>query len=887
MTEREYDRRQGVPHFHAAEFEPRQKDYVVLIPIINEGDRIRRELERAARAVVSETADIVLCDGGSTDGSTDPELLKGLQVNTLLTKQDAGRQGAQLRMGFWWALERGYQGIITVDGNNKDSIEDVPSFVEKLQEGYDFIQGSRFVAGGRAVNTPWIRSLSVRLLHAPVISLTAQHRFTDTTNNFRGYSARYLRDERVQPLRDVFMTYELLAYLSVRATQLGMKACEIPVTRAYPAKGKTPTKISFLKGNAELLRILFANARGAYAPAQEKDRVREKGGRALPGAKMDCTQTEGKEGRIRTGGRHDHVLAGAVLAGLLGVLAFLLLYGAAPLRVTNDAWIMAGYDETDIIQHYSGWLAFRNSDWSFPIGMASDMACGSGTCISFTDSIPWAAVICKLFRFVLPETFQYFGWYALLCYVLQGVAAYRLVRHRTRHTAYSVLGSVLFLFAPILLERSLRHTALGSQWLILFAMDLWLCHRQTPKTGHYGGFLALLVLAIGIHPYFLPMTAVFLVLSAAEDLRRKSCRGVILAAADLLVTYLTGCVLGVLGTNVQTSRDGYGYYSMNLNALWNPSSLGGYRWSSFLSALPQTLGNYDGFNYLGVGIMAGLLAAAVLAAGQKLAAMGRQRAAAAWDAEQKDEGRNKNGAAVQRCGWWRRNGAAVLLLLACWLFAASNVVTWNDTTVLTIPLPESVLEICGIFRASSQLFYPVYYMIFLCVIDGLWRLIGRKGRRESSAWALAALGAVVLLQLYDLHPCIAQKHAQMAEKASSTSVLNEEPLNDLMAHTDYFVNDMYYDGTRKLSIPALKHGMKLAFSTANSGDYTAAGEMAAERAAYIKETGDIGTTLVITSDWENALQYLQHDNIGYYEREGAYYLCDRSLSMYVTGTAQE
>ena len=96
--------------------------------------------------------------------------------------------------------------------------------------------------------------------------MTAHQKFTDTTNAYRAYSRRYLTDERVQPLRDIFMTYELLAYLSVRATQIGLNACEIPVTRAYPKTGKTPTKISFFKGNLELMRILLKNARGAYNP---------------------------------------------------------------------------------------------------------------------------------------------------------------------------------------------------------------------------------------------------------------------------------------------------------------------------------------------------------------------------------------------------------------------------------------------------------------------------------------------------------------------------------------------------------------------------------------------------------------------------------------------
>ncbi len=261
-----YEKQNGVPKFECMEYAPKSKEYVILIPIINEGNRIHKELNRAMKYKISDYADIVICDGGSTDGCTDEKILRELNVNSLLVKQDEGKQGAQLRMGIWWALTRKYKGIITIDGNNKDSIEDVPRFIEKLKEGYDFIQGSRFIKGGKAINTPFIRLLSVKLIHAPIISLTAHQRFTDTTNAYRAYSVKYLTDDRVKPLRDIFMTYELLAYLSVRATQIGMKACEIPVTRAYPKKGKTPTKISFFKGNAELMKILFKNARGAYIP---------------------------------------------------------------------------------------------------------------------------------------------------------------------------------------------------------------------------------------------------------------------------------------------------------------------------------------------------------------------------------------------------------------------------------------------------------------------------------------------------------------------------------------------------------------------------------------------------------------------------------------------
>lgn len=261
-----YEQIKGVPRFESNEFIQKKSDYVLLIPIINEGNRISHELQRAKKEKISRYVDIVICDGGSTDGCIEERRLKELEVNTLLMKHDVGKQGAQLRMGIWWALQRGYKGIITIDGNDKDSIEDVPRFIDKLKEGYDFVQGSRYIKGGKAINTPIMRSLSVRLIHAPIISLTAHQKYTDTTNAFRAYSVKYLMDEHVQPLRDIFVTYELLAYLSVRATQIGMKACEIPVTRAYPKRGKIPTKISLIKGNFELMGILLNNLCGRYNP---------------------------------------------------------------------------------------------------------------------------------------------------------------------------------------------------------------------------------------------------------------------------------------------------------------------------------------------------------------------------------------------------------------------------------------------------------------------------------------------------------------------------------------------------------------------------------------------------------------------------------------------
>jgi hypothetical protein len=108
--------------------------------------------------------------------------------------------------------------------------------------------------------------LGVRLLHAPLISISSGHRYTDTTNGFRGYSKRLLEDRRLAVFREIFVGYELHYYLAIRAAQLGWRVCEVPVARRYPAHGPTPTKISPIRGNLRVLGCLFAACLGRYNP---------------------------------------------------------------------------------------------------------------------------------------------------------------------------------------------------------------------------------------------------------------------------------------------------------------------------------------------------------------------------------------------------------------------------------------------------------------------------------------------------------------------------------------------------------------------------------------------------------------------------------------------
>ncbi|MBL1209093.1 glycosyltransferase family 2 protein [Geminocystis sp. GBBB08] len=244
-----------LPNYLTSEIAQKKSKYCVCIFVINEGEKIQKQLQKMQD--ISQNIDIIIADGGSTDDSLNLDFLKNVHIRTLLTKQDRGKLSTQMRMAFAYALMEGYEGIITIDGNNKDDPSAIPMFVEALEQGYDHIQGSRFIPGGKAINTPWARYWAVRLIHAPLISLASGFKYTDTTNGFRGYSRQFLLDEKVAPFRDVFSAYELHYYLAIRSVKLGYKVKELPVTRAYPNQGPTPTKISPIKGNLIVLLTLF------------------------------------------------------------------------------------------------------------------------------------------------------------------------------------------------------------------------------------------------------------------------------------------------------------------------------------------------------------------------------------------------------------------------------------------------------------------------------------------------------------------------------------------------------------------------------------------------------------------------------------------------------
>ena len=232
---------------------------------------------------------------------------------------------------------------------------------------------------------------------------------------------------------------------------------------------------------------------------------------------------------------------------LLGVLVFVLVFGVSTLDVTNDAFCRGGYIEKDIQQHYAGWLFYRQSSAGWPLCIARGINYPDGLSVAYTDSIPLVAALLKPVANLVGGTFQYMGWFTLVCFALQGGFGALLAGLFLPGCAAPLAADLLFVTSPVLFERVFRHTSLGAQFFVLAALYFYFAAR---RKGQYAsrGLFALNVLAVGIHPYFLPLTyAITLALLLEYALHNRQLAGPgLYLAANFSGTALLGWALGLL-----------------------------------------------------------------------------------------------------------------------------------------------------------------------------------------------------------------------------------------------------------------------------------------------------------------------------------------------------
>jgi dolichol-phosphate mannosyltransferase len=148
--------------------------------------------------------------------------------------------GSAIRQGYGYALDNKFDLIVVMAGNGKDDPREIPRLTAPIvKEGIDYVQGSRFLPGGRRQKNPFLRSIFTRLFPVVWTSMTGVH-CTEVTNGFRAYKSSILNDPRINVWQTWLDNYELEYYLHYKALTLGYKFAERPVSKDYTEirKGK-------------------------------------------------------------------------------------------------------------------------------------------------------------------------------------------------------------------------------------------------------------------------------------------------------------------------------------------------------------------------------------------------------------------------------------------------------------------------------------------------------------------------------------------------------------------------------------------------------------------------------------------------------------------------
>ncbi len=403
-------------------------------------------------------------------------------------------------------------------------------------------------------------------------------------------------------------------------------------------------------------------------------------------------------------------------AAIVGVVHVVVTVGAGIALASDPLWRLPVGDMSMFVLGAEAFL--RDPAWHFPLASTSRLlSAGAPVSIVYTDSAPWVAIAAKALGLHVGDV-SVIGVVAALSVLLQPVAmALLLIALGVRRVESVLLGVVLGSLLPAWYQRLVWHVALSSHWLVVLALALAaLAIRRGVSWGVIAGLAALGALTIGVHAYLFVMVAAVAAGALLSDVARGGAPAAPRAVAGLAIFLAaSGLSAWALGYRGGGGVGGFGRFSMNALSPVVPQVsgltqllIGTPRW--FLDATGK---QYEGFNYLGGGILLCVGAAAIIL----------WRGRSTWSG-------------------WRPALPLVAALVGLTLFALSHKVYVRHTLVLNVPLPAPVLARLDELRSSGRMFWPVAYAL----LAGAVLVLDRLPRRVVSATVLTA---ALLLQVVD------------------------------------------------------------------------------------------------------------------------------------------
>ncbi|MFP1930494.1 DUF6311 domain-containing protein [Lonsdalea quercina] len=395
-----------------------------------------------------------------------------------------------------------------------------------------------------------------------------------------------------------------------------------------------------------------------------------------------------------------------LIAGFIGIIAFAFLGGLSIFNPTNVSYLLDG----DAAQHLIGWNFFRNTPFlQWPIGNNTAYGMELNNSIVYTDSIPLFAIFFKILSPLLPSTFQYTGIWLASCFILQSIMGFILIKRFTENNFYSLISTIFFVLSSSMLVRVGGHFALSAHWLILAGMILFF--NKKPKNNIW-----ILIISISalVHAYILAMVLSMWIANLINKIliERKITRSHIFHII-LTISFLLFLMYAVGYFNISggTESDGFGFYKINLNSIFNPLFPS---FSSIITPMPSGGGDYEGLNYLGAGIIT-------------MAVISLLRIPL-------------NRKAID--GLYKRNVTFIVFCILLTIFSLSCNIDLGSENIVHLKYPEYFDGFTSTFRSSGRFFWTVFYTIIAVVLVINFRVFDKK-----TAIFIAIICAAV--QLYD------------------------------------------------------------------------------------------------------------------------------------------
>ncbi len=221
----------------------------------NENVKLKSAIERFLKSSALSRADYLIVDDASTDGTT--QIIESFAARGVQAVRHDSRSGvgASIRTAIKYAISHGYEVLVIMAGNDKDNPDEIPRLIGPIfEQGYDFVQGSRYLSpNGAGGDMPFYRKVATRV-HPVLLSLFVGRTLTDSTNGFRAFRLSIFENKAINIDQDWLDHYELEPYLLYKAITLGYKFREAPVTKIYPPRKSGYTKMRPIVGWWSILK---------------------------------------------------------------------------------------------------------------------------------------------------------------------------------------------------------------------------------------------------------------------------------------------------------------------------------------------------------------------------------------------------------------------------------------------------------------------------------------------------------------------------------------------------------------------------------------------------------------------------------------------------------